>query len=124
LDNFSSKLIPNLDSLNIPFKNSKKAKELDKKGTFDAREMAYFVKWSGVSSMSADGKTITDEPNERQFYLYLRDHYESEYIFPSWQAVCRERKFCYNKKISMKEMANNFAALLKREEEKREEEAA
>jgi len=110
-------LIPKLDSLNIPFKHSKKAKEQGKKGTFDSREMAYFVKWSGVSSMSGDGERVIDEKKERQFYVYLQDHYEGDYILPSWQAVCRERRFCYNEKISMKEMSNNFAAYVKRLDE-------
>lgn len=107
-------IILKFDSLNIPFKHSKKAKEQGKKGTYDAREMAYLVKWSGVSSIRDNGKTIADESNEKQFYLYLLENYKGEYIFPSWQAVCRERKFCYDKNISMQEMANNFAMHLKR----------
>ena len=110
-------LIPKLDSLNISFKKSKKAKDQGKKGTYDAREMAYLVKWSGVSSMSDDGKTIIDEANEKQFYFYLQEHYEGEYILPSWQAVCRERRFCYDENISMKEMACNFAVYVKRLED-------
>ncbi|MBQ9665229.1 MAG: hypothetical protein IJV33_01985 [Bacteroidaceae bacterium] len=105
-------LIPQLDSLNIPFKHSKKAEAQGKKGTFDAREMAYLVKWSGVSSMSDDGKKVIDEPNEKQFYLYLQNHYKGEYLLPTWQAVCRERSFCYRQKISMQEMANNFSLYL------------
>lgn len=109
-------LIPKLDTLHIPFKNSKKAKEQQKKGTYDAREMAYFVKWSGVSSMSSDGN-IMDEAKEKQFYLYLQANYQGEYLLPSWQAVCRERKFCYDAKISMQEMANNFASFLKQLDE-------
>lgn len=102
-------IIPKLDSLNIPFKHSKKAEAQGKKGTYDAREMAYFVKWSGVSMMSEDGKTVLNEPNERQFYLYLQDMYKGEYMLPTWQAVCGERRFCYSQKISMQEMADNFA---------------
>ena len=75
--------------------------------------MAYFLKWSGVSSMSEDGKTVIDEASERQFYEnYLKEQYKGEYQLPSWQAVCRERRFCYKEKISMQEMANNFAAHL------------
>lgn len=104
--------IPKLDSLNIPFKHSTKAKEQNKKGTFDAREMVYLIKWSGVSSMSTDGKTVINEANERQFYFYLQEQYHGEYVLPSWQAVCRERKFCYEQRISMEEMANNFTRLL------------
>ena len=105
--------IPKLDSLNIPYKNSKKAREQGKKGTFDAREMVYLVKWSRVSSMSADGTEVIDEANERQFYLYLQEKYAGEYLLPSWQAVCRERRFCYDEKVSMDEMSEQFAAHLK-----------
>jgi hypothetical protein len=106
-------LIPKLDTLHIPYKHSKKAEEAGKKGTYDAREMVYLIKWSGVSSMSEDGKTVINEANERQFYEnYLKKKYKGEYLLPSWQAVCRERRFCYKEKISMQEMANNYAAHL------------
>ena len=110
-------LIPQLDTLYIPFKHSKKADDAGKIGTYDAREMAYFVKWSAVSHMSIDGKTVIDEKNERQFYEnYLKVHYKGDYLLPSWQAVCRERRFCYGRKIPMQEMANNFAAYLSKAE--------
>ena len=100
--------IPKLDSLNIPYKHSKKAEAMGKKGTFDAREMVYLIKWSGVSRMSPDGKEVLDEANERQFYLYLQEQYTGDFLFPSWQAVCRERKFLYNEKVSMRYMAQQF----------------
>ena len=102
-------LIPMLDTLGIPYKNSKKAKELKKKGTFDAREMAYLLKYSAVSYLGDDNKTIIDEPNEKQFYNYLQNHYHGDYCFPSWQAVCGERRYCANEGITMKEMADCFA---------------
>lgn len=102
-------LIPRLDTLHIPFKHSKKAEAEGKIGTYDAREMVYLVKWSGVSRMDDEGKKVIDEANEKQFYLYLKEQYKGDYLFPSWQAVCRERKFCYNAHIPMQEMANNFA---------------
>lgn len=105
-------LIPKLDLLNIPFKHSKKAESQGKKGTFDAREMVYFVKWMAVSHMSDDRKTVIDEEYERKAYLYVQEQYKGEYLFPSWQAVCRERKFCYDCKISMEEMAKSFASHL------------
>jgi hypothetical protein len=102
-------LIPKLDTLPIPFKHSKKAEAEGKKGTYEAREMVYMLKWSGVSKMSNDGKTVIDEAKERQFYLYMREKYKGDYMFPSWQAVCRERKFLYEKKVSMRWMAQQFA---------------
>ena len=100
--------IPKLDSLNIPYKHSKKAEAMGKKGTFDAREMVYLIKWSGVSRMSPDGKEVLDETNERQFYLYLQEQYTGDFLFPSWQAVCRERKFLYDQGVSMRHMAQQF----------------
>ena len=110
-------LIPKLDTLPIPFKYNKKADAEGKKGTYDAREMVYFIKWSGVSRMSDDGKTVIDEARERQFYEnYLKKKYTGDYLLPSWQAVCRERKFMYDQKISMQQMANNFAAHILQEE--------
>ncbi len=108
--------IPKLDSLNIPYKHSKKAREQGKLGTFDAREMVYFIKWSGVSYLSADGKIVIDEPKERQFYLYTQRQYKGNYLLPSWQAVCRERKFLYEEHIPMQEMADKFAEHLNQQE--------
>ena len=105
-------LIPILDTLGIPFKKSKKAKEQKKKGTFNAREMAYLLKYSAVSYLGDDGKTVVDEANERQFYNYLQKNYRGDYCFPSWQAVCGERKYCAEEGITMKEMADCFAQLV------------
>jgi hypothetical protein len=102
-------LFPILDTLGIPYKYSKKAKEQGKKGSFDAREMAYFLKYSAVSYLSEDGKTVIDEANEKQFYLYLQNQYRGDYCFPSWQAVCGERRYCTTEGISMKEMSDCFA---------------
>ena len=68
--------------------------------------------------MSIDGKTVINEKNERQFYEnYLKVHYKGDYLLPTWQAVCRERKFCYDKKISNQEMMNGFASYLNNSEE-------
>ena len=102
-------LIPKLDALNIPFKHSKKAEELGKMGTFDAREMVYFIKWAGVSRIGVNGEVI-DEPKEKQFYLYLQEAYKGDYLLPTWQAICRERKFMYNEGLSMRYLASQFAA--------------
>lgn len=102
-------IIPKLDSLHIPFKHSKKAEAQGKMGTFDAREMVYLIKWSGVSRASDDGKAVLDEANEKQFYLYLQEQYKGDFLFPSWQAVCRERKFFYDHKVTMRWLAQQFA---------------
>ena len=110
-------IIPKLDSLHITFKHSKKAEEQGKKGTFDARVMVYLIKWSGVSRMSADGKTVVDEANEKQFYLYLQNVYKGDFLLPSWQAVCRERKFFSDQKVSMRWLAQQFAKGLSEEKD-------
>ncbi len=102
-------IIPKLDTLKIPFKHSTKAEMMDKIGTFDAREMVFLIKWSGVSHMSNDGKKVIDEAKEKQFYLYIQEKYNGEYLFPSWQAVCRERSFFYKQKVTMKHLASCFA---------------
>lgn len=109
-------LFPILDTLGIPFKNSKKAKDQGKKGTFDAREMAYFLKYADVSYLSDDGKTIVNQENEKQFYFYLQDNYRGDYCFPSWQGVCAERKFFSSQGISISEMSNNFAHYVHQQE--------
>ena len=110
-------LIPKLDTLNIPYKHREKAEALGKRGTFDAREMVYLVKWSGVSWMSADGKTVINEASERQFYLYVQEVYKGEFLFPSWQAVCRERKFLYEENVSMRWLASQFAKHIPQKED-------
>ncbi len=110
-------VIAKLDTLNIPFKHSKKAEANGKKGTLDSREMVYMLKWSGVSRMSPDGKKVIDEPKERQFYLYLQEHYKGDFMLPTWQAVCRERKFIYKEGISMRHMVQLFANYLTEKDE-------
>lgn len=105
-------IIPKLDTFHIPYKHSKKAEEQGKKGTFDARYMAYMLKWSRVSQMSDDGTKVLNEAKERQFYIYLQEHYTGDFLFPTWQAVCNERRFCYKNMISMEEMATNFSEIV------------
>ena len=98
--------IARLDSLGLGYKNTKTE---GKKGKFDAREMVYLIKWSGVSWPDAEGN-IVNETKEKQFYLYIQEKgYKGDYEFPSWQAVCRERAFCYKEHMSHEEMANAFA---------------
>lgn len=110
-------VIGKLDSLGIPFKASKKASLMGKKGAFESREMVFLVKWSGVSHVAADGKTVVDEDKEKQFYLYLQSRYTGEFLFPTWQAVCRERKFLYDTKVPVQEMVDNFARRLPQQHE-------
>lgn len=104
-------IIPKLDTLKIPYKNSKKATKQGKKGSFDVRYMVYLIKWSGVSWISDDG-TLQNEPKEKQFYIYLQEKYNGDFLFPTWQAVCRERRYLYEIHITMQEMAEEIASLL------------
>ena len=108
-------VVVKLDSLHIPFKQSKKAAAQGKKGTFDGRVMAYLLKWSKVSSVSPDGKVI-DEVNEKRFYQYIQTIYKGEYLFPTWPAVCGERRLCYDREIPVQEMANSFAVYLRQQD--------
>lgn len=101
------KTIPQLDYLGLPYKNSKKATENGKKGTFDSRTMVYLIKWSAVSTVDENGK-ILDEEKERRFYKYCVEHYEGEYLFPTWPAVCRERRYLYSQNVSQEWLAKNF----------------
>ena len=99
--------ITKLDTLGLPYKNSKKAAEKGKKGTFDSRVMVYMIKWSGVSSTDSEGK-IKDEEKERRFYKYCIEHYEGDYIFPTWQAVCKERRYLYDQNATSDGLSKNF----------------
>ena len=106
------KVIPVLDTLGLPYKHNKKATAQGKKGTFDARVMVFMLKWSGVSHVGDDGKTIINEDKERKFYQYCMKKYKGEYLFPTWQAVCRERRFLYEQDATMDSLAKNFESYL------------
>lgn len=101
------KTLTKLDTLGLPYKNSKKAAEMGKKGTFDSRVMVYLLKWSAVSTTGDNGE-IKDEEKERRFYNYCMKHYDGDYMFPTWQSVCRERKTLYSKNSSSLGLAKNF----------------
>lgn len=103
-------LIPQLDTLNLSYKNSNKASKQEKKGTFDADEMVYLLKWSGVSKVSSDGVTVINEANEKQFYLYLQEHYKGDYLLPTWPAVSHARKCLRNAGVTMGQMIDKFAS--------------
>ena len=84
-------IIGKLDTLGL---QTRKTKTEGKAGKFDSREMVYFIKWSGVSSVDENGKVVNEE-KEKRFYTYMQTIYKGCHEFPSWQAVCRERAFCY-----------------------------
>lgn len=94
---------------------TRKTKTAGKSGKFDAREMVYLIKWSGVSSVDEKGNVV-DEVKERRFYTYMQTIYKGNYEFPSWQAVCRERAFCY-KAMTHQDMVDAFAEHLPQDQQ-------
>lgn len=97
-------VIAKLDTLGLLTRKTKTAGKL---GKFDSREMVYFIKWSEVSSVDEQGKVV-NEVKEKRFYTYLQTIYKGSYEFPSWQAVCHERAFCYVE-MTHQDMVNAFA---------------
>ena len=96
-------VIGQLDTLGLL---TRKTKNSHKAGKFDAKEMVYLIKWSGVS-WEENGEVVREE-EEKHFYNYMQTIYKGNYEFPSWAAVCGERKFC-KEVMSLSEMVNAFA---------------
>ena len=108
-------IIGKLDTLGL---ETRKTKTEGKAGKFDSREMVYFIKWSGVSSVDENGEVVNEE-KERRFYTYMQTIYKCNYEFPSWQAVCRERAFCYQQ-MTHQDMVKAFADHLPQKGQKKE----
>lgn len=108
-------IIGKLDTLGL---ETRKTKTEGKAGKFDSREMVYFIKWSGVSSVDENGEVVNEE-KERRFYTYMQTIYKGNYEFPSWQAVWRERAFCYQQ-MTHQDMVKAFADHLPQKEPKEE----
>lgn len=100
-------VIGKLDTLGLGIRKSNVEGKADQ---FDAYEMVYFLKWSGVSSVDENGKVVNEE-KEKRFYKYMQTIYKGRYGFPSWQAVCRDRAYCYGA-ITHQEMVDSFAKYL------------
>ncbi len=112
-------IIGRLDTLGLGFKRTKTE---GKAGKFDAIEMVYLIKYSGVSWTGEDGRLVREE-KERRFYEYLQKTYRGQYEFPSWQRVCGERKNCYELKMTHQQMADAFAEHLSEPSEQGAKEA-
>lgn len=97
-------VIKRFDSLGLLYK---KTKTPHKKGKYDSMELVYFLKWSCVSSVGSDGQVVNEE-KEKQLYMYLCKQYKGDYELPTWQAVCRQRAYCY-KVLTLDEMKSAFA---------------
>jgi hypothetical protein len=101
------RVIKHFDDLGLSFKNTKTK---GKKGKYDSMELVYFLKWSEVSQEDESGKVV-DEENEKRLYRYLCENYQGAYELPSWQAVCRQRAYCYQE-FTLQEMKDAFASHL------------
>ena len=95
---------------------TRKTKTEGKVAQYDSLEMVYLLKWSGVSHTDAQG-TVVNEKKEHRLYDYMRKLLkDGDYELPTWAAVCRMRKFCYDEKMTHQQMADAFAAHLPKDD--------
>ena len=95
---------------------TRKTKTEGKVAQYDSLEMVYLLKWSEVSHTDDQG-TVVNEKAERHLYEHMRKLLkDSDYELPSWAAVCKSRRFCYNENMTHQEMADAFAAHLPKED--------
>ena len=114
---WGKKVLSMIDQLHTLGLSTRKTKTEGKVAQYDSLEMVYLLKWSGVSQADENGKVI-NENKERHFYFYKKHRLkDSEYEFPSWQAVCNSRAFCYKEKMTHQQMADAFAAHLPKQDE-------
>lgn len=111
------KAIEQLDTLGL---TKKKTKVEGYEWQYDSMDMVYLLKWATVSSVDEHGNVINEE-KEKQFYeSYVRKHYKGKVKLPTWQAVCRQRAYCY-KVFTLEEMQNAFAKNLPKQQEEKAE---
>lgn len=91
-------VVARFDSLNLTLRNTKTD---GKRGKYDTTELVYFLKWCDV-----------EESKEFRAYNYLKDNYQGDCEFPSWQAVWAKRKELHAQNITDQEMKDNFAKIL------------
>lgn len=91
-------VVARFDSLNLMLRNTKTA---GKRGKYETLELVYFLKWCDV-----------EESKEIRVYNYLKDNYQGDCDFPSWQAVWRKRNELHTQNITDQEMKENFAKKL------------
>jgi len=91
-------VVTRFDSLNLMLRNTKTA---GKRGKYDTVELVYFLKWCDV-----------EESKEIRVYNYLKDNYQGDCDFPSWQAVSGKRKELHAQNITDQEMKDSFAKKL------------
>ena len=71
-------------------------------------DMVYLLKWAEVSYVDEQGKVVNEEKEKRFYENYVLKHYKGKVKLPTWQAVCRQRAYCYNE-FSLKDMKDAFA---------------
>ena len=98
------KAFSRFDTLGLPVNHTRIK---GKKGKYNGMELVYFLKWSGVSWLDSQGHWVNEE-NEKKLYVHLTQKlYKGNYEFPSWQAVCRQRAYCYEH-FDLAEMVKAF----------------
>lgn len=99
------KAIEQLDSLGI---TKRKTKVEGYSWQYDSMDMVYLLKWAEVSYVDEQGKVVNEEKEKRFYENYVLKHYKGKVKLPTWQAVCRQRAYCYNE-LSLKDMKDAFA---------------
>lgn len=99
------KVIDNLDSLGL---TKKKTKVAGYDWQYDSLDMVFLLKWVQVSYVDEEGHVINEEKEKRFYEDYVLKYYKGNIKLPTWQAVCRQRAFCY-KEFTLKEMQDAFA---------------
>ena len=113
------KIIEQFDTLGL---SKKKTRVEGYDWQYDSMDMVFFLKWACVSYVNESGHVI-DEEKERRFYEnYMLKHYKGNVKLPSWQAVCRQRAYCY-KTFTLEEMQAAFAEHLSQQNDKAQNEA-
>lgn len=112
------KTIEQLDSIGL---SKKKTKVDGYDWQYDSMDMVYLLKWAEVSHVDDEGKVIEEEKEKRFYEDYVLKHYKGNVKLPTWQAVCRQRAYCY-KEFTLKDMQDAFAKHLPKHEETTKEE--
>lgn len=99
------KVIEQFDSIGL---SRKRTKVEGYEWQYDAMDMVFFLKWAGVSHLDEQGNVVNEEKEKRFYESYLCLHYKGEGKLPTWQAVCRQRAYCY-KTFTLAQMQEAFA---------------
>lgn len=113
------KAIEQLDTLGL---TKKKTKVEGYEWQYDSMDMVFLLKWAAVSSVDEQGNVINEEQEKKFYETYVRKHYKGKVKLPTWQAVCRQRAYCYNE-FTLEDMKNAFAKHLPKQQEAKAEEA-